>query len=37
MKLEHIFKNNTIEDVINIIKEMLESFTVIEKIIFNKL
>ena len=37
MKLKHIFKNNIIENVINIIKEMLESSAVIEKVIFNKL
>ena len=37
MKLEHILKSNIIKDVINIIKEMLESFTVTEKVIFDKL
>ena len=37
MKLKHIFKNNIIKNVINIIKKMLESFAVIKKIIFNKL
>ena len=37
MKLKHIFKNNIIKNVINIIKEMLESFAITEKIIFNKL
>ena len=37
MKLKHILENNTIKNVINIIKEMLKSFTIIKKIIFNKL
>ena len=37
MKLKHIFESNTIKDVINIIEEMLESFTITEKIIFDKL
>ena len=37
MKLEHILKSNTIEDVINIIKEMLGSFAATEKVILNKL
>ena len=37
MKLEHIFKSNTIKDVTDTIKEMLESFTVTEKVISNKL
>ena len=37
MKLEHILKNNIIKDVINIIKEMLESSAATKKIISDKL
>ena len=37
MKLEHIFKSNTIKNVIDIIEKMLKSFAITEKIIFNKL
>ena len=37
MKLEHILKSNIIKDVTNIIKEMLESSTAIEKVISDKL
>ena len=37
MKLKQIFKSNIIENVIDIIKEMLKSFTITEKVIFNKL
>ena len=37
MKLKHILESNTIKDVTDIIKEMLESFAAIEKVISDKL
>ena len=37
MKLEHILESNTIKDVTDTIKEMLESFTATEKVISDKL